>query len=333
MNSPEKQARHQSQGSRWIVSREDRRKVLEMMEKAREEQKRRKKRDWCRLESNLGEFEEFWGNDEIKLNESDLKRLSLVCPDEGKKEEVVTVVGSCEASLEVIVDFDCIERLLVRLSRFSTSESISRSASYILKSAAEVYRSELLFYSDLKEFDQPFFTYYEGEDDGISLKQHDFSHDDLGRYSRNRSYQDRTRKFYRERAYRHRRICEGEYRDFFKENTLKNLRADLEYLDANCSDFHFWMKRAISRRGVLMISSNPLMEAFSLFLVLSRLVDVSVREISRGIWSSSKYGAEWSLSYILKRHPGSAIRFLTKQKDDSKLALEASRVGLIIIDK
>ena len=53
LNSPEKQA---SSNTRWSISREERRKILELMERGREEQKQRKKKNWCRL-GLIDEFE------------------------------------------------------------------------------------------------------------------------------------------------------------------------------------------------------------------------------------------------------------------------------------
>lgn len=338
-NSPEKQGgRHaSSQGTRWTVSREDRRKILELMEKAREDQKRRKKLDWCRLERSISEFEEFWGNERMQMNEFDTQKIVMNLKN--TDEQPAPIIEPLKTELfEIIVDFDCIEKLLIRLSRFSSSKSISRCASFILKIADEVYRSDTgLFYTDLKEFDQPFFSYYQKDDDGSSLKAYKFESDDLGRYARNRSYTDKSRKFYRQRAYRHRIISERGYSEFFEGDTglLKNLRQDIEYLDANCDDFHFWMKRAISRRATLMISSNPLLQAFSLYLVLSRTIDVAPRDLSQFMWSSAKYGPEWTLNYILTRLHGSSdstssIGFLTTQ-EDSKLANEAKNNNLFFI--
>lgn len=204
-DSPEKQA----SSTRWSIPREERKKILELMERGREEQKQRKKKNWCQLE--LDEFEELWKGaannvlierdfDIIKIDEGiDIKKDEQV-NNKRTKTEPISSARISEFSF-TLVDFDCIEDLLVTLSK-SKSLPVSESAKFLLATADEIYRSELTFWTDLHGFDQPNFDFYAEDDDQASLKNYRFDLDDLGRFARGKSFRDETRKFYRERAYR-----------------------------------------------------------------------------------------------------------------------------------
>lgn len=346
-NSPEKQS-----GSRWTVSRDERRKILEQMERAREEQKRRKKKDWCRLEQ-INEFEEIWEDEKFVkgLNETDLENMRI---DEGilmvKEPEIKKLrltpetqemrIGQVTPTppqvkpeivadeikindLFTIVDFDCIENLLIYISR-SNSES-SNSAKFILNVAEDAYKSDLLFYLDLRDFDQPFFMYYAQEDDLRPLKSYSFEADDLGRFRRMKTFSDKSRKFYRERAFRHRYISWKPYNLFFTDSILKRLREEMEFLGKKSKQFNFWIKEIFSKRNIIFVSGNPLLKVFALLLVLSRNVEMTTKEISNSIWSYSKFGIQWTLAEILKR-PGKPLFFSTE--NNSKLSHEAKRLRL-----
>ena len=189
-----------------------------------------------------------------------------------------------------------------------------------------------MFYNDLKEFDQPFFLYYNQDDDLSSLKSYNFEEDDLGRYVRNKSFKDRSRKFYRERAFRYRYISKKPYNLFFNDHTLRKLREEVENLDKNCEEFHFWMTRAISKRGSIFISKNPLLKSFALLLLLSRTVEMSTIEISYSIWSYAKNGPAWTLKEISSSKGGKSAGFLTSEKEkDSELSHEAVRIGIKLL--
>ena len=343
-NSPEKQS-----GSRWTVPRDERRKILEQMERAREEQKRRKKKDWCRLEQ-INEFDEIWEDEKFGkgLKEIDLENMRI---DEGifivKEPEIKKLRITPETremrsgqvvtptppplpqfkpeinDLFTIVDFDCIENLLIYISR-SNSES-SNSAKFILNVAEDAYQSNLMFYLDLRDFDQPFFMYYAQEDDLRPLKSYNFEADDLGRFCRMKTFSDNSRKFYRERAFRHRYISWKPYNLFFTDSILKRLRDEMEFLEKKSKEFHFWITEIFSKRNIIFVSGNPLLKAFALLLVLSRRVEMTTKEISNSIWSHSKFGVQWTLTEILKR-PGQPLFFTTE--NNSKLSHEAQRLRL-----
>lgn len=377
-NSPEKQnSNSNSNSSRWTIPREERRKILELMERSRDDQKRRKKKDWCRLENDkTTEFEEVWSqkNDE-RINHIDIKIMKM---DEGrvyKDEEIDEKLKLKRSTLEpenkkvrttpelnsnltiesrsrirnetdininnrhrneiytekshemyVIADFDCIEELLTYLAGCN-SPSFSIPARFILRIADDLYKSEVLFHSHLKDFDQPFFLYYHQDDDNASLKGYNFEGDDFGRFVRNQSYRDKSRKFYRERAYRHRCIAQRSYQDFFNDSILLKLREEIQRLDRNCEEFHFWMTQAITKKDTLFISTNPLLRAFALLLVLSRNINATPLEISRKIWSEKKFGPEWTITENLNNRSEKLIKFLTTQKE-SKLSIAADRLGL-----
>lgn len=345
MNSPEKQS-----GSRWTVSRDERRKILEQMERAREEQKRRKKKEWCRLEQ-VNEFDEWWEDEDFQkgLKEIDLENMKI---DEGisivvKGPEIkrtritpeiqemrsgqATTPTPAQLKLEIttepavftIVDFDCIENLLFYISR-SNSES-SNSAKFILNVAEDIYKSDLMFYIDLRDFDQPFFMYYAEEDDLRQLRSYNFEADDLGRFCRSKSFIDKSRKFYRERAFRHRYISWKPYNLFFTDSILKRLREEMEFLEKRSKEFHFWITEIFSKRNLIFVSGNSLLKAFALLLVLSRTVEMSTKEIADSIWSHSKFGVEWTLMEILKK---SAKPLFFTTEIYSKLSHEAKRLKL-----
>ena len=361
LNSPEKQSGDKSGGTRWSVSREDRRKILEQMERYREDQKRRKKQDWCRLTRSKSEFDELWESDGegVKLNEKDLMLMRIdegVTEDEAIKGPEVKrsrqqpedrnkdreysrsqqpnkhqtqrtyltqqpTSGECQ-----IVDFDCIENLLISLSN---DRSLASSANFILNCSENIYKSEVMFYDDLKEFDQPYFLYYVKDDDLSALKLYEFSNDDLGKYARNRSYNDKSKKFYQERAYRHRYMSRKPYEFFFKDFEFKRLREEMENLANNCREFDFWLTKAVAKKGTVFVSSGPLLRSFSLLLVLSRLVQLTTLEISNSIWSHRKFGPEWTLQEILKIQKGN-FGYLTREKS-SKLSMEAAKLGMKFI--
>lgn len=342
-NSPEKQS-----GSRWTVSREERRKILEQMERFREEQKRRKKKEWCRLEE-VNEFDEAWDDENIQkgLKEIDLENMridegiSIVKEPETKRLRITpeiqemptgqvtptpsqfTVDITSQTAEFTIADFDCIENLLIYISR--SNSDLANSAKFILNVAEDVYKSDLMFYLDLRDFDQPFFMYYTEEDELRPLKNYNFEADDLGRFCRMKSFTDKSKKFYRERAYRHRYISWKPYNLFFTDSISKRLREELEFLEIKSKEFHFWMSKIFSKRNVIFVSGNPLLKAFSLLLVLSRTIEMSTKEISNSIWSYSKFGVEWTLTEIIKR-PGKPLFFTTENK--SKLSHEAKRLRL-----
>ena len=339
------------------------------MERSRDDQKKRKKKDWCRLENDTTtEFEEFWsqGIDE-RINQFDLKIMKMdegrVCKDEfdeklqlkrstlepeNKKVRTTPELNRSRIKNEtdidinnrsrneiytetahemyVIADFDCIEELLSYLAD-CTSPTFSIPARFILRIADDLSKSEVLFHSHLKDFDQPFFLYYHQDDDCANLRGYNFESDDLGRFVRNQSYRDKSRKFYRERAYRHRSIAQRSYHDFFNNSILLKLKEEIEKLDRNCEEFHFWMTQAITKKDTLFISTNPLLRAFSLLLVLSRNIKVTPLEISRMIWSANKFGPEWIITENLKNRPEKLTKFLTTQKK-SKLSIAADRLGL-----
>lgn len=366
INSPGKLLNGIGSGTRWTIPREERRKILEQMERAREDQKRRKKKDWCRLDCE-NEFEEAWRNlrSEDGITDDDLELMRIdegigpVMEPEIKKARTNTIQHSgsqsnlrfhpksrpqsqirphseshpqLAADVQIpryyhIVDFDCIENLLISLKRSkSVSIQISNAAKIILDIADDIYKSDFMFYSDLKNFDQPCFSYYKDDDDLSSLKQYSFKDDDLGRFSRSKHLNDRNLKFYRERAYRHRYISWKPYNLFFSgEADLKRIWSEIEYLDKNCDEFHFWMSRAICKRGSIFVSGNPLLKSFSLLLVLSRMVEWNSSEISNSIWSHLKYGTGWTLTEITKR-PGIPV-YLTSNRN-SKLSHEASRMQI-----
>ena len=224
INSPEKQLGDKSNGggTRWIVSREERRKILEQMERYREDQKRLRKQDWCRLTRLKSEFEELWENDGDGLRENDLIKMKIdegieivKVPESVKAPELVKAPESKRSRQQFednetrkersstqdhtdyqIVDFDCIENLLIYLKNDRSSSSSSSSANFILSCADHIYRSELMFYNDLKEFDQPYFLYYGNDDNLCPLKHYEFYNDELGKYARNRPYNDKSKKFY-----------------------------------------------------------------------------------------------------------------------------------------
>ena len=227
-----------------------------------------------------------------------------------------------------IVDFDCIEHLLINLKNDHKSH-LSPGANYILSCADHLYKSELMFYTDLKDFDQPNFKYYAKEDDLTALKYYEFHNDDLGKWARNgtETYKDNSRKFYRERAFRHRYISRKPYELFFNDYTLRRLREEVDNLDKNCREFHFWMSRAIAQKGTIFVSSAPLLRSFALLLVLSRLVQFHPFDISNSIWSCAKYGPEWTFREILATHTGN-VEYLTLDKS-SKLSIEAAHLGLL----
>ena len=346
INSPEKQSNGGSGVSRWTVPRDERRKILEQMERAREDQKRRKKKEWF-CEEGTDEFEGIWNSFEQEqesklLSESDLELMRRIegigmppAPiPEAKRLRVDTSTSSLgppktlqNVSNYEIVDFDCIENVLISLTLSRTaSSSISNAAKFILNAAGDIYKSDLMFYYDLKEFDQPNFLYYKQEDDYSALKYYKFGEDDLGNYSRNRTFQDRSRKFYKERAFRFRYISRKPYNLFFSNDALlSRLRAEIEYVKVNCDEFNYLISRSLSKMGTIFVTGNVLLKSFALLLVLSRTVEMSTYEISTSIWSHSKYGTAWTLMEILKK-PG-IPSYLTTEKD-SKLSQEAERMGI-----
>ena len=357
INSPEKQLGDKSNGggTRWIVSREERRKILEQMERYREDQKRLRKQDWCRLTRLKSEFEELWENDGDGLRENDLIKMKIdegieivKAPESVKAPELVKAPESKRSRQQFednetrkersstqdhtdyqIVDFDCIENLLIYLKNDRSSSSSSSSANFILSCADHIYRSELMFYNDLKEFDQPYFLYYGNDDNLCPLKHYEFYNDELGNYARNRPYNDKSKKFYQERAFRHRYISRKPYELFFNDFAFKRLRDEVENLDKNCKEFHFWLSKTIAKKGSIFVSSGPLLRSFSLLLVLSRLVQLSTFDISNSIWSHGKYGTEWTLQEISNNHQGK-VGYLTHEKS-SKLSIEAARLGIKFI--
>lgn len=342
MNSPEKQS-----GSRWSVPRDERRKILEQMERARDDQKRRKKKDWCRLERKGNEFDEAWDDETLKtglkerdmeimridegivpVKEPEIKRLRIT-PDtqEAARNGRITPQFHLEHEF-VVVDFDCVESLLISISR--SNSDLANSSKFVLNVADEIYKSDLLFYKELRYFDQPSFMYYAQEDDLKPLKFYDFDDDDLGRFYRMKSFKDHSRKFYRERAYRHRYISWKPYNLFFTDlGTFRQLRFEIENLDKKCTEFHVLMGEIFAKRETILISGNPLLKAFSLLLVISRTIERSTKELSNMIWSHSKYGTEWTLKEALNRS-GNPL-FLTGQRN-SKLATEAERFRLKFIN-
>lgn len=320
-----------------MVPRDDRRKILEQMERLREEQKRRKKKDWYRPPEGTDEFEELWSSENGRIEEEDLELMKI---NEGNL--VLTVPEVKKVRLETpppstatfpvfnyeIVDFDCIEQVLISLTNSKASANSASAAKFILKIAEDIYRSDdLMFYHDLRQFDQPHFTHYGQDDDLSSLKYYNFSEDDLGRFVRGRSYQDHSRKFYRERAFRHRYISRKPFNLFFPNGaTFRRLRDEVEYLDRNCDEFHFWISKSITKQGTIFVSGKPLLKSFTLLLVLSSVIEINTFEISNSIWSHFKYGAEWTLKEILSRRPGNPC-YLTNARN-SELSIEANRLGI-----
>lgn len=348
INSPEKQS---GSGTRWIVSRDERKKILEQMERARDDQKRRKKKNWCRFEQ-IDEFEAAWNDENLEkgLKERDLeiiridegiflipkepeiKRLRITPETQEFKSGRVTPPKFVDFSIEsdiTIVDFDCIENLLIGISR-SNSE-ISNSAKFILNLSEDVFKSDLMFYLDLRDFDQPFFMHYAEEDDLRPLKLYNFESDDLGRFCRMKSFKDKSKKFYQERAFRHRYISWKPYNLFFTDSILKRLKFEIENLDSKSKDFHFWLNEIISKKNTIFVSGNPLLKAFSLLLVLSRKIEIPTRQISNSIWSSAKFGTEWTLNEILKKKAPPFYYFTTEK--NSKLSHEAVRMRLKFVYK
>lgn len=332
INSPEKQ----SHASRWTIPREERRKILEQMERARDDQKRRKRADWCRLERKGNEFEEAWEDETYStgLTRRDLEIMKIdeglpLEPPESKRTRIAPELDNNRLIDMTIVDFDCIEELLYSLTR-SESTTTRTAAEFLLSSAEKLYKSDLMFYIDLKDFDQPNFMYYAEDDNLCALKTYEFADDDLGRFVRGKSYCDQSKKFYRERAFRHRYVSRKPYQMFFTESRLEQLRDEFVFLDRNCNEFHFWMTRSVAKKGSVIISSGPLLKAFSLLLVLSRTATISTKDISRTIWSHAKNGPEWTLKEIVKT-TGNAICALLTTKSESKLAAQAKTMKMPIL--
>lgn len=121
---------------------------------------------------------------------------------------------------------------------------------------------------------------------------------------------------------------------FASKDTFKRLKVEVENLKQNSSEFSFWISSVVARRNVYFISHQPLLKAFSLFLVISRTVALSTAEIVLSLWSYRKMGPHWTLSQVLSEksktdHSKSKVCFLTTNKN-SEIAREATKFKDVI---
>ena len=117
---------------------------------------------------------------------------------------------------------------------------------------------------------------------------------------RGMEHKDSSRKFYRKEPLDI-DTFPGNHELFFNDYTLRRLREEVENLDKNCREFHFWMSRSIAQKGTIFVSSAPLCgRSRCCFAVLPRPIP-PVRHFQFHL-ELLKYGPEWTLREILATH-------------------------------
>ena len=323
--------------SRWLVPREERKRILECFERARDDQKRLKKKNWSRS-GRPDEFEELFEAGGLQLLSTDLQlsrlneqvfckanQIALKTPSKSteatpkyaaKSESTPRVSSSTNSSPRKrprsrirILDFDALESLLLSL------ESKMRSARAVLDAAAHLLRSEALFADDfgaLKDGgDQPSVNYYRDDDDMAALPTPAdayFRNDELGRFARGNASENK--KFYRQRAQRFRFLSSQDLCYFFPSGAKrKTLRDDLFQLKRTVREFEDFLQELFLTPPddlFLVVEAQRLVPAMALLTVIY-LISPEERNDYRSIGhlkclrSSRKFGLQWTLRSILEQ--------------------------------
>ncbi len=312
--------------SRWQTPREERKRIFECFERAREDQKRLKKKNWSRLGRRSDEFDELFENGGQDLQSLDLSLCRLneqIFNKANNLEEMPSQVQTC-ASFPTsnlssprkrprrqvkILDFDALEAL------FFSLENRIRSARAVLDAANQLAHSEVLFATDFEALigssDQPSVNYYRDDDDQAELPEvvdSYFRGDDLGRFARGLSYVDSSKKFYRQRAHRFRFLSKQPLTYFFPNGPKRYaLREDLFYLKKKFYEFHAFLKDLFETPMedlFLLVEKQKMIHAVALLAVvflISPEEKNDFRPINRlgCLRSARKFGLSWTLQSIL----------------------------------
>ncbi len=309
---------------------------MESFERARDDQKRLKKKNWSR-QNRVDEFDELFEGGGQKLLNADIQLCLLnervfskansgelsdtnSNTNPGETSNATTpIVSSANSSPRKrsrsgvkILDFDALESLLLSL------QTRLHSARAILDAASALLRSDALFFTDFAAvkdgLDQPSVSYYRNDDDQVELPgsaaDSHFQNDDLGRFARGCSYTDDSKKFYCQRAHRFRFLADQDLTYFFPSSLKrKSLRDDLFYLKRTVRDFEDFLSELFGTETddlILLVEQQKLLPAVALLAVIFLISPEELndyRPISRlrCLRSCRKFGLAWTVQSILEQ--------------------------------